>query len=86
MGCYFCVQIKINNWLYNEKRRLIIHVPQKCLKINNWLYNEKRLLIIHVPQECLEAIVLSVTRLVRQAGLHLQLPLLGAPPLFLERG
>lgn len=62
MGCYFCVQIKINNWLYNEKRLLITHVPQKCL----------------------EAIVLSVTRLVRQAGLNLQLPFLSAPPLFLE--
>lgn len=62
MGCYFCVQIKINNWLYNEKLLLITHVPQKCL----------------------EAIVLSVTRLVRQAGLNLQLPFLSAPPLFLE--
>lgn len=64
MGCYFCVQIKINNWLYNEKHLLITHVPQKCL----------------------EAIVLSVTRLVRQAGLNLQLPFLSAPPLFLEIG
>lgn len=25
------MQIKINNWLDNEKRIFIIHVPQKCL-------------------------------------------------------